>query len=354
MCKIDIEGYPWIELAAIAPRGGMVRNRYVELGDAEMISEWVKDFHNRDVFASVARFERPDRTGPYLCDFFLDIDCEGDVEDARRQTLGALDLMRDRIGISPESIDIAFSGAKGFHVIVGLDVFGSPQARGLMPLWKAVANRLHQGGIEHIDLGVYQPARVLRLANSINSKTSLFKIPIEYKELRDLTAAEIAEMAKEPRGENSLRCPGESDQAAAWFRKAHEAFQKRRPQKNTRKWRGFKKGWRVPPCIRGLEEAVIPDGMRHAAYLALARFYAWIGMHPLEAGARITQIDQRHPIRDPDYIDRIVDSAHLHPGFPGCDNPALSAHCQASKCFRARRSGVQGELRFAKPKGKRT
>jgi hypothetical protein len=45
--------------------------------------------------------------------------------------------------------------------------------------------------------------------------------------------------------------------------------------------------------------------------------------------------DARHPIHDPDSIERIVKFGCEHPGFPGCSDPALAKYCQKEQCFYA-------------------
>ena len=57
-------------------------------------------------------------------------------------------------------------------------------------------------------------------------------------------------------------------------------------------------------------------------------------MHPDKAEERIAQIDDRHPIRDPDYIVRAVSYGHEHGSFPGYDDPVMKMFCDRSKCFR--------------------
>jgi DNA primase large subunit len=92
----------------------------------------------------------------------------------------------------------------------------------------------------------------------------------------------------------------------------------------------------MPPCIKAIQDAVLPDGVRHRAYLSLARFYRWIGMHPDEIREWIKVIDSRNPIRDPDYINRTIEWACAHPGLPGCNDESLRRYCRSENCFYVR------------------
>jgi len=327
-----------IELAAARPGGGFERNCFVYADDREAVEAWRKRHHNRDVYASVCRFERPDRKSPFACPFFADFDAT-DPRDAAPEVLKACELLRDRIGIDPNCVELHFSGAKGFHLSVPLPVFGDVVAPEALRVWRELGWRLAHEGVHHLDLGIYQSSRVLRLPNSINSKSGLYKIPVEYEELRDLGMDHILNEAKRARDEDSLAVPGECPRAAHWFYRAMACVRRSRSRSTgrSRRRRGFQRGWRMPPCIRRLERATLPDGLRHAAYFALACFYAQVDMHPAEAERRLREIDGRHPIRDPGYLFRVVDCGRNHAGFPSCSNPALRRYCDPDRCFLARR-----------------
>ena len=333
------EKFNQIELAAKLPGGGWARNHFARLDDADAIAAWREQFENRDVYASICSFEKPSRDGEYRCSFCLDLDAE-DLKVARSETLKACDLLMERLEIPPESIQLFLSGWKGFHLIVSLSVFGDPDYPHALSVWRAWAVSLTRAGIKHLDLGIYQPSRVLRLPNSINTKSGLYKVAIDYKELKDLGLSYVLEEAKTPRGRNVSGLPEFSPKAAAQFRKAMDWVERHKRTTNTLRPASvgeFRHGWRVPPCIRRLESATLPDGIRHQSYLDLARFYAWVGMHPLEAEGRIKEIDERHPIKDPDCISRAVKFGIEHPGFPGCRNEILRQYCEPERCFRMKR-----------------
>ena len=74
-------------------------------------------------------------------------------------------------------------------------------------------------------------------------------------------------------------------------------------------------------------------GIRHDAYLSLARFYSWINMHPRELAEKLHLFDHKNPIKDPGSIDRMIDWATEHPGFPGCENAILKRFCDEENCF---------------------
>lgn len=117
------EKYCWIELAAMLPGQKMARGEYVHLQDADKIDCWHKKHYNIDLFASVARYEKPDNNSESIVPLYFDIDSKDDLEGAREDAIRLCEMLCDRIGISYDFLAIFFSGHKGFHVIVPVEVF---------------------------------------------------------------------------------------------------------------------------------------------------------------------------------------------------------------------------------------
>ena len=247
--------------------------------------------------------------------------------------------MGDWTGVQVRLVSIWFSGAKGFHVSVPRVIFGNPSGSDVLHVFRHCARRLVRGGFNHIDTGIYQPARVLRLPNSVHSKTSLYKYPLEYAELADSPLEHIAELARGPRADASMAIPAsEAPKAMHWWDQASQWCAERRNNPRSPNGLGVLRGdgWQFPPCVRQAERATLADGTRHQTFLTLARFYALIGMAPQEIATRLGEIDARHPIRDPDYIERLAATARSYRGFRGCPNEVLRDLCEPSRCVLSR------------------
>ena len=326
--------FVYCELAGFLPGGGMDRNHWVRADEPLRLVEFRQRFVNKDIFMTPARFAFPDRTSLYISDFFLDIDAEDSLEEAKQDALKACGLLQQLLEIDANTIERYFSGCRGFHVTVPFGVFGNEASPHLMAALRIWAEEITRGGVKHIDLGVYQPARLLRLPGSINSKSGLHKIPLWPEELEKLSVEEIRQAARQPRQIEVSSQPRPSTKASQWFQETLARLERQGPGTlRLRRPYKFKDGWRVPPCVRNIHGATLPDNLRHTAYLALARFYGWINMHPEEAAERLHTIDSRHPIRDPGYIERAVDYGKQQPGFAGCRNVALRRYCEPEKCF---------------------
>lgn len=334
--NIKQDQYVWIELAALLPNGKMVRNQFVHIDDVEAIAKWRKRFKNTDVFSSICLYAEPNKESKFTAPIFFDIDSADNLPQTRVSAITLCEMLMDRAFTPQDCLDIYFSGNKGFHVIVPCEVFKPSYSPHMLKLYKRMAEKAEMTGVQFIDKGVYTNRRIWRLPNSINSKSGLFKIPLTYEELRDISIDGILEIAESLRPEDSFAVPRECQKAVVWYRTAIECLEKKSIQSSSVKKINsqFKNGWRMPPCIKAIEAAVIPDGIRHELYLALARYYAYLNMHHEEMQDRIEAIDQRNPIRDPDSIQRAVKFGCEHPGFPGCE--AFKKYCRMENCFYAK------------------
>ncbi len=313
----------------------MVRGQYIRLQDLAQIKRFREEYQNTDLFTSVARYEKPDNNSRGIVPLYFDIDSKDNLNMAREDAIRLCELLCDRIGISYDSLEIYFSGYKGFHVIVPVEIFVPRYSGQILSLLKILAQRAQAIGILRLDTGVYTAKRILRFPNSKHSLSQLYKIPLMFKELRDVGMDGILNMAQNPRSDDSYVNLNQNAQAVAWYEKAIRVMEKKSVdlQPDSDLNHPFRSGWRKPPCIRTIEKATIPEGFRHNLYYQLARYYSWIGMHPEGIVEQIEEIDIRNPIEDPEYITRTVMSGCQKSGFPGCDNEVLKNYCDKDKCF---------------------
>ena len=335
------EHYGWIELAALLSDARMVRAKFIQADDVEAIDRWRNQFKNKDIFSSICLYSQPDNESQFTSPMFFDIDCAENLPGTRESALYLCQVLMDRAFVPQDCLDIYFSGNKGFHVIVPCPVFDAFYTPQVLELYKKMAQKIQAEGIAFLDAGIYTKKRIWRLPNSINSKSGLFKIPLIYEELRDISMDGIIKLAQAPRPEDSSVIPRLCEKTAQWYRQAIKSVENKNVNRspfgriNTK----FKKGWRMPPCIKAIQNTVIPDGIRHQLYLNLARYYSYLNMHHDEILEHLEAIDQKNPIRDPDSIERTVAFGCEHPGFPGCDDPVLMRYCQKNKCFYAKLKG---------------
>ena len=138
--------------------------------------------------------------GPSYADYVpIDIDVPGDLGTARKVAMEFFARLEVDFNVDASSgIRCWFSGSKGFHICLSAALFGYWPADALLAgRLRDLAVRL-AGGIE-IDAGIYDVNRLWRIPNTINSKSGLYKIPLTPAEVVSCSAADIAEMAREPR-----------------------------------------------------------------------------------------------------------------------------------------------------------
>jgi hypothetical protein len=335
--------FPWIELAALLPDGHMVRGDFARINAPQTMAAWRQRHANRDIYTSICRFAGPTWDSRYICPAYFDIDSKGDPERAGDQTLKLCDMIWKRLHIPPEMISIFFSGCKGFHVEIPPATFGQNDDQRDITVWRYLAHHL-RATFPCIDTVVYHKKALWRLVNSINSKSGLFKIAVDYKELRDFGIKHVLELAVRPRDEERMGLTEEVPEALAWHAEALTWISRRSatPRRNIRSViQGV--GWRVPPCMRRIElEVTLPDGVRHDIYFTITRLWASIGMASDEALARLQAIDRRNPIHDSAaYFEHLRRDAGKYPAFSRCPNPNLKPYCSPDKCFFCQQSDTR-------------
>ena len=123
-------------------------------------------------------------------EFLLDVDGD-DVEEAKQKTIG-LTLLLNELDIP---YNIYFSGT-GFHIGIPQESFIWAGSR---DLHLKVKDALKEKGIfEYADISVTDKTRIIRLLNTRNSKSGLYKVYITHQELH-LQNEEIIKLAKFPR-----------------------------------------------------------------------------------------------------------------------------------------------------------
>ena len=93
-------------------------------------------------------------------------------------------------GINKKSINVSFSGNKGFSVIVNHSSELTPDKH------KQIAKAL-AGDLETFDVKIYNASRIFRLDYTKHGTTDLFKTPVTISQLKSLDVNKIKNLAKE-------------------------------------------------------------------------------------------------------------------------------------------------------------
>ena len=160
----------------------------------------------KDAYYCTYLFDKQDRSegtkffSPLYFDIDGDITTDEGFENLRMAVLSLVTNLSMDLHLKTNEMKFYFSGSKGFHVFVGARVLAIPACENLNQIYKAFVQHIKQK-VEHgelIDTKIYDNKRLIRIPNTINGKTGLYKIPIQYSELRTIKREELLKKASEP------------------------------------------------------------------------------------------------------------------------------------------------------------
>jgi hypothetical protein len=129
----------------------------------------------------------------------LDIDNDTDLNVSLSTTRNFIRYLENTYEIDPSWLQYKFSGSKGFHIRIPAELFGGFTASVELPeKQKSIVLTLTEG-FEGFDKSIYGTTRLIRVDNTINSKSDLYAIPLTSSELFRLNIDEIKELARTPR-----------------------------------------------------------------------------------------------------------------------------------------------------------
>ena len=185
--------------------------------------------------------------------------------DSQRDTI-SLVLRLKALGLQEEQIQICFSGAKGFHVEVQTDQKFTP------PEFTEITKDLAKN-LKTRDSRIVNPARFLRVIGTKHPKSGLYKIPLFFEELRDLSPEKIKQAAKNK--------PKKDDEVmATWVKATHIFTVPERPVEKPKKEAKSdsnvnyrvdysRNPYRLIPWKLALSQGIFPAGTRNDALMIL-------------------------------------------------------------------------------------
>jgi len=228
---------------------------------------------------------------PHLTPLYFDVDADGDLDKAMLWTRMLVEFFVEQLGLPQQAVRVWFSGSKGAHILVDAAMLGIEPSAILTTDMKAVVLELVRqlaaesaAGLS-VDSAVYSLPRMLRLPGQINPRSGLYKVELSHRELFQLAADQITDLARAPRG-YLLTADDLSDEpvpkAAAWWSAAlGRAREPREFRIKTAKVAGLKvrpDGYladklidaSTPPCITGILGSAVNPGDRNRCELQIA------------------------------------------------------------------------------------
>jgi hypothetical protein len=278
---------------------------------------------------------------------FLPIDLDHpDLAPALEAARYLSSFLFERWQVDPSAVQIYFSGAKGFHLMLDTRVFGKILPSKNLPLLfdslrRHLALEIPEPLRDTMDLAIKDRLRLLRLPNTIHEKSKLYKVSLSPDELRAFSPKEIRDAAQTRRpltitDETGFLSHAEVKENPA----AAQLFQQiqRQLKKLTRK--PFAYRFRRPADLARLEfhcaalqtiwESHIEPGYRNNCAIRLASGLRLLGLTEDEANDKLFEWNERNAIGLPsDELNNVVRSAYQR-RFPyrySCRDPILRRFC---------------------------
>ena len=176
--------------------------------------------------------------------------------------------------IEKNEIELYFSGAKGFHLLVPAEVLGIDYGEDWNLINKFIAKSLKENyGITLLDTSIYDKRRLLRMPGSINFKSRLYKIPLSFDEFDKISLKQLRERAKTKpvKPKDTMHVLNvEASQAFNDFIKEYRTGQEKNTEKKETAPINFSSEFPLLPCIEQALNTSCPEGTRNKTAFLLA------------------------------------------------------------------------------------
>lgn len=245
--------------------------------EPNQIKDIRKKFNNTDVYATILSYNKEvqnesDLYGPLYLDLDLDINSESDYLILKQELSRIVTYMDLNYDIPISCIKFYFTGKKGFHLLVPPEVLDIDPDPNLNIYYKEIAKELNKATFTNlIDTKIYDNKRLLRLPNSINAKTGLYKVPITYDNIIRFNWKEIQEYASSPKPIIKIEAKPR-EKAVRKFNEVKESINN--PKKQNRQVKPIKtvdiNEVELPSCITNILTNGATEGNRNNTTVILA------------------------------------------------------------------------------------
>jgi hypothetical protein len=233
---------------------------------------------------TIYRYDSKDQnTANFIAPMYFDLDID-DIEQNFIKIKQDLSLVMRKLKtlfhISDNDIDLYFSGSKGFHILIDSIIFGFEPGRELNKQYKKIATELNTYTInKSIDTRIYDNKRLFRVPNTINSKTGLYKVPIEYNTFKQMNNwNELKDFASTPREKAEFEPRQYNQKAREQFYSLLEKIDIEEKSKiNTKLAKEFIHRKELLPCVQYILNQGCTKGNRNNTTVALANSLFQIG-----------------------------------------------------------------------------
>jgi DNA primase catalytic subunit len=258
------------------------------------VSRLKAECNNTDVYVCTYSFDNNDnrKTANLYSDLYFDID--GDLSTNEGYALlhdtakKLLCLLKVKLLLQENEIKIYFSGSKGFHFIIPATIFGISPVKNLNDIYKSIVvyfKRIVSDTNDYIDTKIYDRVRLIRMVNTINSKTGLYKVQINEKQFYSFSRNDLLEYSSKPQGVIKKKVNKREESKAAYENILHLIEADKESKLNEHKKPVFIPSEKRPllPCAIKLLKTSVQEGNRNNTLILIASSLLQAGYPKLES-----------------------------------------------------------------------
>ena len=247
-----------------------------------------------DKYMTIYSYDSKDiNTCNFIAPLYLDFDID-DLEHNYSKLIRDLKIviyrLKTELHLEERDIEIYFSGAKGFHIIIDHRILGFEPSRTLNKDLKTIALYFKASTFTKcIDTGIYDYRRLFRVPNTINTKTGLYKVPIMFKDLINMSYEDLLKYASRPH--TFMKKPKIYNKKVhdAFYELLHRLSEREKRTVNTSIARQYVSNKKLLPCVEYLLQNGADEGQRNNCTIALASALFQIG-HSKEEVTEILEV----------------------------------------------------------------
>ena len=248
----------------------------------------------------------------YINDVLIDIDKGQNTHEYTLNKARSVLFELEELGVQEQSCHIYFSGT-GYHLIISGELFNFPKGSKDLPfIVKETMNNL----LSEIDLAVYNRTSIYRCSNTINQKSSLYKIQLTHDEINHLTHEDIHLLAKEQRylDVNPVWGDGELEKHVITNIPKIRVMQSNVEPRN------------IVPCVQKMYQLGPEEGNRNNTMMRIASHFFRHGIPSTAAKAALLEWNQGQLVDD--VILQKVEDTYRGGYKYGCKDQLMAKHCQ--------------------------
>lgn len=190
------------------------------------------------------------------------------IELARQDTIKVCARLVEEYDFEEDTLNIFFSGSKGFHIEIHLDEDVE------LEQFKLITRKIG-GEFDTFDRRIHDPQRIFRLANTVNKKTGLYKTKLTSSQLVELNIEQIRELSKVASSELSYKVSKLPDSVKKLLIAPEEPKLKLKLRETSIDW--LKRPKDFPPCRWAIYNGEFKPGERHEALMSLVAYFKFKG-----------------------------------------------------------------------------